>query len=143
MANAELTRVSNFIEKEISVSTLDEVYESLLHLDEIKKKVAKGMDTLIAYLQKEGIKPEEYFPEKETKIIYQEGKDKSEIDVQSVFNELPPKQFATVVKIVEKDLKALEDGPVLIAKYKKIIGKAKDGIYIKPMTKTELKEHTK
>lgn len=140
--NAELTRISNFIEKEVSVSTLDEVYESMVHLDEVLEKAKNGMDKLKAYLMEQDIRPEKFFPENGKKIIFQEGSDKTQIDPQKLVNVLTFDDFMKVVKVNESDLKKLENGEQYAIQYKEKIGKNNDSILVKKMTKKELKEHS-
>jgi len=140
---AEMMRISNFIEKEVTVLSLEEVYASLIHLDEIKEKVKLGMDTLINYLFKNGVKPEQYFLEQKKKIVYTQGKTQTTIPASEIFNKLSNDDFLKIVTVVAAELKKLPEGNKLIALHKKDTGTGKDSISVKKMTKDELTEHAK
>lgn len=140
--NSELTRISNFIEKEVSVHSLDEVYESLLHLSEVVEKAQAGIDKLKAYLLDKGVKPEQFYPELGKKIVFQEGATKTEINPRDLTEVLTFDDFVKVVKVNETELKKLENGEQYASMYKNKVGKAKDSILVKKMTKKELKEHS-
>lgn len=142
-SKAEMMRISNFIEKEVTVLSLEEVYSSLIHLDEIKEKVKLGMDTLINYLVKNGVKPEQYFLEQKKKIVYTEGKTQTTIPAISIFNKLSNDDFLKVVTVVAGELSKLPDGNKLIAIHKKETGTGKSSISVKKMTKEELTEQAK
>lgn len=139
---AELTRISNFIEKEVSVNSFDEMYQSMFHLDEVMKKAQDGMEKLKKYLIDQGIKPEEFYPELGKKIVFQEGKKKTEIDPRKLTEVLTFDDLMKVVKVNESALKKLEHGEQYVSMYKDEVGKAKDSILVKDMTKKELKEHS-
>jgi hypothetical protein len=140
--NRELTRVSNFIEKETSVTSIDEVYQAMLHLDEVIEKAQLGMDKLKAYLEKNNVRPKQIFPKYKKKIVFQEGKEKTEIDPRGLSSELTYDELMRVVKVNESLLKKeIQNGELLAQRYKDVVGKAKDSILVKKMTKKELKEY--
>jgi|GEM_PF-6546662 len=140
---SELTRISNFIEKEVSVESIEEMYDALIHLDRVLDHAKKGSDKILAYLKENNIRPEKYYPEEGKKIIFQEGRAKTVIDPYRLRDKLSEEDFLKVVTVNETLLKKLNGGIVIVAELKEEVGKAKDSILVKKMTKEELKEMKK
>lgn len=88
---------------------------------------------------------QEYFDDG-TKVVYQEGKAKNELDERSIAAELTYDELLKVAKIQEKELKNLSRpdderfGERLLANNKKTVDKGASSVKLAKMTKRELKE---
>jgi hypothetical protein len=141
--NPELTRVKNFIEKqkEVDLSNIHEVADNYRHLHEIQDLIKKEMGKLKNVLVEN--KAEEYFPEEEMKVLFQEGKPRYELDNGVVVEELGVDGFTKVASVSETSIKKLYDEQIankVIGLAKRNIGKTSDTISVRKMTKQELKE---
>lgn len=91
-------------------------------------------------------KVNEYFDDG-TKVAYQEGRSKNQLDEHKIIAELTYDELIRVTKIQEKDLKALSrpDDPAfgekLLIANKRKISEGSPSIRVSKMTKQELKEH--
>lgn len=141
--NPELTRVKHFIEKqkEVDLSDIHEVAANYKHLYEIQDLIKKEMGKLKEVLLEN--QAEEYFPEDEMKVLFQEGKPRYELDNGVIVEELGIDGFTKVASVSETSIKKMFDEQVankVIGMAKRNIGKTSDTISVRKMTKTELKE---
>lgn len=110
------------------------------------------LDAMITFLDKKRAQLKETLinsretvdvPEYESKILFIEEKDSTEISVPALYRFLEKngrvKDFLKVASVADGFLKkTLKDGKILSAKYKKIIGKTKPSLSIKDLNAEEL-----
>jgi hypothetical protein len=113
----------------------------------VELAVISGAADLIANQYKQALMDAEVyalFPEYELKVEYTPPKSQSHIDAIKLAKKLiKDGRIADLLKIIsisDKDLKTLEDGEVLSAKYRVADPDPKAGLKIGKMTKVELKE---
>jgi DNA-binding TFAR19-related protein (PDSD5 family) len=115
------------------------------------KEITEQIDTLKAEQERLGRvlveeQVNEWF-EDGTKVVYQQGRTKSKIDDHKIIAELSYDELLKVVKIQEKDLKALARpgdtnfGKRVLEEHKQEIGRGDPSVRVARMTKQELKEH--
>ena len=112
------------------------------------------LDTMMTFLDKKRAELKEILidnretidvPEYESKILFIEEKDSTEISVPALYRFLNKngriKDFLKVASVADGFLKkALKDGKILSAKYKKTVGKTKPSVSIKDLNAEELAE---
>jgi hypothetical protein len=85
-------------------------------------------------------------PATKEKVAYSEGRDKTEIEVMSVFKELKKQKrltdFMSIVTLTKTKLEKIEDGKILSDKYSKVVGKSSPSISFKKMSKKDLVEYS-
>lgn len=116
-------------------------------LASVELKVIAGAADRIADQYKQALMDAEVyevFPQYELKIEYTAPKSQSHIDAVKLAKKLIKEdRIADLLKIItitDKDLKTLEDGEVLSAKFRVADPDTKAGLKIGKMTKVELKE---
>ena len=138
---SEKTRVENFIRKqvEIDLSNMREVADHFRQLDEIMKLAKKQSDALKKVLVENEV--EEFFIEDEQKVVFQEGRVKTFIDVNVLVNNMTMSDFLSVATVTETALKNHDDGDELIALAKVTLDeKTAPSVKVAKMTKKELQE---
>ena len=110
------------------------------------------LDAMITFLDKKRAQLKETIidsretidiPEYESKILFIEEKDSTEISVPALYHFLEKngrvKDFLKVASVADGFLKkTLKDGKILSAKYKKVVGKTKPSISIKDLNAEDL-----
>jgi len=141
----ELTRSINFVKNlnnltEDSITTfgLAQKYREIALL---KKELEVTEKSLKSQLIERG--ETIMLPETKEKVMWSEGKDKTEIDVMEVFKEMKKakriKDFMSIVTLTKTKLEKITDGKVLSAKYSKVVGKTSPSVSFKKMSAKDLK----
>lgn len=139
----KLNKTAEFIHsinsKDLSIHSIADLYRILSNVSNVIDEKKKELEPIL--LEN---KVYELFPEDQQKVEYAAGKDKTEINKTRLHNFLTKngreKDFFKIVSISEASIKKLKDGKELVAKFKQIIGKTKDGVYVKPMSKEEIEK---
>lgn len=135
--NGEKSRFENMIKKVGTFndkSSVRDVADRFRILSSFADQIKENMDRLKKRLLADQVK--EYFPEDKIKVIFQEGRNLTEIDPKYVYENISTEEFLFVVKIVESKLKEIQ--PILAIDGKEVVGKAKPSISVKKMTKEEI-----
>lgn len=144
---SEKTRMVNFVNRELDTQNTREVARRLMEIDAFMDDLKTAAAPLKLIIEQR--KAKEFFPEDKTKVLYEEGKAKTELDLTGFYTDLVINQnrlidFINSVSVTETSIKkAIKagDAEVLIAKYKKTLNEVTAGtVSVKAMSKQDLKE---
>jgi hypothetical protein len=92
----------------------------IAHLYAEHKEILEVIESKMNQLKKLLIenKVNEYFPEEDLKVVYQEGSQKSYLDAKKVCGVIGINKFLEIAKVSETDVKTLEDSHRIIGESK-------------------------
>jgi len=140
----ELTRSINYVKNlnnlsEDSITTFG-LAQKYREISLLKKELEATEESLKSQLIERG--ETIMLPETKEKVMWSEGKDKSAINVMSVFKEMKKEkrinEFMSIVSLTKKNLESIEGGKVFSAKYSEVVGKTNPSVSFKKMSKKDL-----